>query len=126
VAPFDVRLLDSKKSKKDSDVYTVVQPDLCVVCDEAKLDARGAIGAPDLIVEILSPGNSKKEMTYKYDLYQEAGVLEYWMINPDDKTMLVYVLKNGIFEGQKPLIEESIVKSRLFPELDFTLSEIFN
>ncbi|WP_396178372.1 Uma2 family endonuclease [Flavobacterium sp.] len=126
VAPFDVRLLDSKKSKKDSDVYTVVQPDLCVVCDEAKLDARGAIGAPDLIVEILSPGNSKKEMTYKYDLYQEAGVLEYWMINPDDKTMLVYVLKNGIFEGQKPLIEESIVKSPLFPQLDFTLSEIFN
>jgi Uma2 family endonuclease len=97
-----------------------------VVCDEAKLDARGAIGAPDLIVEILSPGNSKKEMTYKYDLYQEAGVLEYWMINPDDKTMLVYVLKNGIFEGQKPLIEESIVKSPLFPQLDFTLSEIFN
>lgn len=125
-APFDVRLLDSKKSKKDEDVFTVVQPDLCVVCDLSKLDSRGAIGAPDLIVEILSPGNSKKEMTYKFDLYQEAGVLEYWMINPADKTMLIYVLKNGIFEGQKPLIEESTINSPLFPQLDFTLSEIFN
>ena len=126
VAPFDVRLLDSKKSKNDSDVYTVVQPDLCVICDENKLDARGAIGAPELMIEILSPGNSKKEMIYKYDLYQEAGVLEYWIINPTDKTMLIYVLKDGIFVGQQPLIAESKIKSPLFPQLDFTLSEIFD
>lgn len=126
VAPFDVRLVDSKKSKNDSDVYTVVQPDLCVICDENKLDSRGAIGAPDLMIEILSPGNSKKEMIYKYELYQEAGVLEYWIVNPTDKTVFIYVLKDGIFIGQQPLIEESIIKSPLFPQLDFTLSEIFN
>jgi Uma2 family endonuclease len=126
VAPFDVRLLDNKKSKMDSDVYTVVQPDLCVVCDENKLDTRGAIGAPDLMIEILSPGNSKKELFYKYELYQEAGVLEYWIVNPSDKTMLIYILKDGIFVGQQPLIEESKIKSPLFPQLDFTLSEIFN
>jgi Uma2 family endonuclease len=126
VAPFDVRLLDNKKSKMDSDVYTVVQPDLCVVCDENKLDIRGAIGAPDLMIEILSPGNSKKELFYKYELYQEAGVLEYWIVNPSDKTMLIYILKDGIFVGQQPLIEESKIKSPLFPQLDFTLSEIFN
>ena len=126
VAPFDVRLLDSKKSKIDSDVYTVVQPDLCVVCDESKLDARGAIGAPDLMIEILSPGNSKKEMTHKYELYQEAGVLEYWIVNLVDKTIFIYTLKDGIFIGQQPLIEESKMKSPLFPQLDFTLSELFN
>lgn len=126
VAPFDVRLLDSKKSKKDSDVYTVVQPDLCVICDESKLDARGAIGAPDLMIEILSPGNSKKEMTHKYELYQEAGVLEYWIVNLVDKTIFIYTLKDGIFIGQQPLIEESKMKSPLFPQLDFTLSELFN
>ena len=126
VAPFDVRLLDSKKSKIDSDVYTVVQPDLCVVCDESKLDARGAIGAPDLMIEILSPGNSKKEMSHKYELYQEAGVLEYWIVNLVDKTIFIYTLKDGIFIGQQPLIEESKMKSPLFPQLDFTLSELFN
>ena len=126
VAPFDVRLLNSKKSKKDSEVYTVVQPDLCVICDESKLDSRGAIGAPDLMIEILSPGNSKKEMSHKYELYQEAGVLEYWIVNLVDKTIFIYTLKDGIFIGQQPLIEESKMESPLFPQLDFTLSEIFN
>ncbi|WP_026977137.1 Uma2 family endonuclease [Flavobacterium tegetincola] len=126
VGPFDVRLLDKKKSTSDNEIYTVVQPDLCVVCDENKLDSRGAIGAPDLMIEILSPGNSKKEMTHKYELYQEAGVLEYWLVNPTDKTILIYVLKDGIFVGQQPLIEESIIKSPLFPQLDFTISELFN
>lgn len=126
MAPFDVRLLNTKKSKKDSDVYTVVQPDLCVICDENKLDSRGAIGAPDLMIEILSPGNSKKEMSHKYELYQEAGVLEYWIVNLVDKTIFIYTLKDGIFIGQQPLIEESKMKSPLFPQLDFTLSELFN
>ena len=126
VAPFDVRLLNSKNSTSDKDIYTVVQPDLCVICDESKMDSRGAIGAPDLMIEILSPGNSKKEMTYKYELYEEAGVLEYWMVNPADKTIFIYVLKDGKFEGQQPLVEENKIKSLLFPQLDFTLSEIFN
>lgn len=126
MAPFDVRFINAGKSIKDEDIYTVVQPDLCVICDENKLDSRGAIGAPDLMIEILSPGNSKKEMIYKYELYQEAGVLEYWIVNPTDKTVFIYVLKDGIFIGQQPLIEESIIKSPLFPQLDFTLSEIFN
>ncbi|WP_432673266.1 Uma2 family endonuclease [Flavobacterium sp. SM2513] len=126
MAPFDVRLPITKNSKSDKEVYTVVQPDLCVVCDENKLDSRGAIGAPDLMIEILSPGNSKKEMTHKYELYQEAGVLEYWLVNPTEKMILIYILKDGIFVGQQPLIEENKIKSPLFPQLDFTLSEIFN
>ena len=91
IAPFDVRLLDKKKSALDKEIHTVVQPDLCVICDEAKIDERGGIGAPDLVIEILSPGNSNKEMKYKFDLYQEAGVLEYWIVNPADKTFFIYV-----------------------------------
>ncbi|MEC5164911.1 Uma2 family endonuclease [Flavobacterium sp. PL11] len=126
VAPFDVRLLSTKNSKSDTDIYTVVQPDLCVICDENKLDARGAIGAPELMIEILSPGNFKKEMRYKYDLYQEAGVLEYWIVNPENKTIFIYVLKEGIFVGQHPLIEDDKIESPLFPQLDFKLEEIFN
>lgn len=58
-APFDVRLIDSKKKKSDKDIYSVVQPDICVICDPEKLDERGCLGAPDWIIEILSPGNNK-------------------------------------------------------------------
>jgi Uma2 family endonuclease len=125
-APFDVRLLDKKKSTLDQEIYTVVQPDLCVICDENKIDERGAIGAPDLVIEILSPGNSNKEMKYKFDLYEEAGVLEYWIVNPADKTVFIYVLKENQFIGMHPLIEEDIIQSKLFPELDFKLKSIFN
>lgn len=124
-APFDVRLLDQNKSTKDSEVFTVVQPDLCVICDEEKIDERGAFGAPDLVIEILSPGNSKKEMKYKFDLYEEAGVLEYWIVNPADKTILIYILKDNRFIGMHPLIEEDQIQSPLFPQLDFILEEIF-
>lgn len=125
-APFDVRLLDKKKSTLDQEIYTVVQPDLCVICDENKIDERGAIGAPDLVIEILSPGNSNKEMKYKFDLYEEAGVLEYWIVNPADKTVFIYVLKENQFIGMHPLIEEDSIQSKLFPELDFKLESIFN
>lgn len=124
-APFDVRLLDKKKSTNDKEIFTVVQPDLCIICDENKLDERGAFGAPDLVIEILSPGNSAKEMKYKYDLYQEAGVLEYWIVNPAEKTIFIYALENHIFIGKHPLIAEDKIVSPLFPELDFVLEEIF-
>jgi Uma2 family endonuclease len=126
IAPFDVRLLDKKKSTLDKEIYTVVQPDLCVICDDAKIDERGAIGAPDLVIEILSPGNSNKEMKYKFDLYEEAGVLEYWIVNPADKTVFIYVLQENQFIGMHPLIEEDAIQSKLFPELDFKLESIFN
>lgn len=126
IAPFDVRLLDKKKSTIDKEIYTVVQPDLCVICDENKIDEKGAVGSPDLVIEILSPGNSKKEMKYKFDLYEEAGVLEYWIVNPADKTIFIFVLKDNQFIGLHPLIEEDTIKSPLFPQLDFCLEEIFN
>lgn len=125
VAPFDVRLLDKKKSTLDSEIFTVVQPDLCIICDENKLDDKGCIGSPDLIIEILSPGNSKKEMKYKFDLYQEAGVLEYWIVNPENKSVFVYILKDEKYIGMHPLIEEDPIESPLFPNLNFKLEEVF-
>jgi len=124
-APFDVRLLNKKKSTPDNEVYTVVQPDLCIICDKAKLDDRGAFGAPDLVVEILSPGNSKKEMGIKFELYEEAGVKEYWIIEPNQKMVMVYQLVKGKYQNHKPLIEDEKIKSPLFPELDFKVKEIF-
>lgn len=93
-APFDVRLLDSKKSKKaDKEIYSVVQPDICIICDPNKLDDKGCIGAPDWIIEILSPGNSKKELNEKYRLYEENGVQEYWIVHPNDQTIAVFELQ---------------------------------
>ena len=82
-APFDVRF--PKESKADKEIYTVLQPDICVICDRAKLDDRGCIGAPDIVVEILSPGNNKTELLHKYSIYEEFGVKEYWVVSPAEK-----------------------------------------
>ncbi|ATA73741.1 restriction endonuclease [Capnocytophaga sp. H4358] len=121
-APFDVRL--PKKNEKGDQIHTVVQPDLCVICDENKLDERGCIGAPDLIIEILSPGNSKKEMKNKFELYQESGVEEYWIVNPTDENILVNVLEDGKYRILKPVVDEYITSVK-FPELKIHTSDIF-
>ena len=124
-APFDVRLLDSKKSKENNKIYTVVQPDLCVVCDLEKLDDKGCIGAPDLVIEILSPGNSKREMGEKFSLYEENKIKEYWIVEPTEQNILIYTLQNEKYVGLKPCIEGEIITSPLFPELDFMIDNIF-
>lgn len=123
-APFDVRL--PKTTSADQQVYTVVQPDLCVICDLEKLDDRGCIGAPDLVVEILSPGNTTKEMQNKFDLYEEAGVREYWIVHPTDHNVLSYVLnEEGNYLGQRPRSEGEHISPIIFPELSIDLTEIF-
>jgi len=124
-APFDVRLVNFKKSTDDTKVFTVVQPDLCVVCDREKLDDRGCLGSPDLVIEILSPGNSKKEMGIKFDLYEENGVKEYWIVNQSIKTILLYVLKENKFIGLKPIVESGKLESPTFPDLKFPIKNIF-
>ncbi|MBX2926852.1 MAG: Uma2 family endonuclease [Saprospiraceae bacterium] len=122
-APFDVRLSVGSKRGKDS---TVVQPDLCVVCDESKLDEQGCAGAPDLVVEILSPGNSGKEMKEKFRVYEEAGVREYWIVNPAEHLALVYILHaEGRYIGLAPVTEEDPLRSHIFPELVIDLKEVF-
>lgn len=93
-APFDVRLYNCTRSlKADRDIYTVVQPDLCIICDLEKLDERGCLGAPDLVVEILSPGNAVREMKIKKELYGESGVREYWIVDPARETLTRYNLE---------------------------------
>jgi len=88
-APFDVCL-----NAKGDDDSTVVQPDLLVVCDESKLDGKRCNGAPDLIIEILSPSNRKYDMVKKFHRYLWAGVREYWIVDPEDQTVTVHILKN--------------------------------
>jgi len=88
-APFDVRL------NAFSDDNTVVQPDLLVVCDMSKLDGKCCVGAPDFVIEILSPSTARFDRTIKFDLYKAAGVREYWIVDPDTKTVSAHVLQNG-------------------------------
>jgi Uma2 family endonuclease len=121
VAPFDVRL-PIKSAKKET---TVVQPDLSIICDDNKLDDRGCNGSPDLIIEIISPNNSKHDIHTKFNLYQEAGVLEYWLVEPTEKIILIYTLQNGVYIGLKPLVDGEIVKSLLFPEIKISVKDIF-
>jgi Uma2 family endonuclease len=126
-APFDVRLLDkAKSSKKNEEIYTVVQPDLSVICDETKLDDKGCIGAPDLIVEILSPGNSKKDLKIKYQLYEEAGVKEYWIVFPSEMVLQQFVLNEiGQYELKSSYAEDEKFHAFIFPDLVIDLAEVF-
>ncbi|NHE56947.1 Uma2 family endonuclease [Cyclobacterium plantarum] len=122
-APFDVRLPVS--SRKHTDIDTVVQPDLCVVCDPEKLDELGCVGAPDLIVEILSPGNNKKELQLKYEVYEASGVKEYWVIHPDERTLLIYTLESGKYRPSRLFTLGDEVKSQVFSGFVLDLDEVF-
>lgn len=88
-APFDVRL------KFDTTDDTVVQPDLVVICDRSKIGGTGCMGAPDLVIEILSPSTTRHDRLLKFNAYRHAGVREYWIVDPDSKTLSVHVLKDG-------------------------------
>jgi Uma2 family endonuclease len=125
-APFDVRLVRNEKS--DKKVKTVVQPDISVVCDLSKVaDQRSCLGAPDLVVEILSPGNNAKEIKIKYDLYEEFGVKEYWVVYPDEQSLLRYVLnKEGKFtsEGRALTVGDNVT-TPILPGFELALDDVF-
>ena len=127
-APFDVRLLDAQKSAvANKDIFTVVQPDLCVVCDEKKLDAAGCLGSPDLMIEILAPSNSEKEMRIKKELYEENGVLEYWIFDPIHESVTAFILdKNkGQYQAPQFYFSGDKLNSSVFDKLSLNLSKIF-
>lgn len=123
VAPFDVRF--TKGSKEDHKIHDVVQPDICVICDPEKLDDRGCIGAPDLIVEILSPGNSKTELKHKFELYESNDVKEYWVIHPENQDLLIYTLTNGKYVPSGLLTSGDVVESVAVEGFKLDLEEFF-
>jgi Uma2 family endonuclease len=124
VAPFDVRLPEADQPEKD--ITTVVQPDLTVVCDPAKLDEKGCLGAPDLIVEIISPSTAARDYIEKLALYERRQVPEYWIVHPVDKTVMVFQL-NDNHEYGKPRIYagDHQIQVGLFPDLVIDLRKIF-
>lgn len=121
IAPFDVRL--PVKSKRDDKIYTVVQPDICVVCDSEKLDDRGCIGAPDLVVEVLSPGNKQLELQHKYEVYESSGIKEYWIMDPDSQTLLIYTLKDGKYQASRLMTTGDKAKSSVLEGFELDLGE---
>jgi len=124
-APFDVRL-PLYNSTDDDKIYDVVQPDICVVCDMSKLDDKGCIGAPDLIVEVLSPSTLKYDWNYKFNLYEAAGVREYWIVDPTAREAYVFLLQP---DGKYDLgtVYESGQKAPVYilPGLEVDLNELF-
>jgi len=124
-APFDVRLPHFSQ-KKNKDVVTVVQPDICVICDPSKLDDRGCIGAPDIVIEILSPGNSKREMKDKYAVYEESGVSEYWIVSLTEKAVQVFRLNEaGKYYGIQPFTEDDDLTTPILPGVNIQLKDVF-
>ena len=93
IAPVDVRL--PRTDEADAAIDTVVQPDVLVVCDPGKVDRRGVRGAPDWVLEVLSPSTAAHDQIAKRRTYERAGVREYWLVHPGDRTLTVYVLDNG-------------------------------
>jgi Uma2 family endonuclease len=121
-APFDVRL----PKKGEDEIYTVVQPDITVVCDESKLDDKGCLGVPDLVVEIISPSTANKDLHEKYELYEQVGVKEYWVVFPMEGTISVFLLnEKGEYTPIKPYTFVDRLESKAISGLTISLTEVF-
>jgi Uma2 family endonuclease len=130
-APFGVRLFP----KEDHSDNTVVEPDIVVICDSSKVDERGCNGAPDLVIEILSPSTTRKDRLVKFNQYLDAGVREYWIVDPDAASVEVYILDQGRFmasaygivDPEDPLAKYTSDKApvSVLPGLEIDLKTVF-
>jgi len=124
-APFDVRLIKNPLGTTDKEIYTVVQPDLCIICDKSKIDSRGCLGAPDLIIEILSPSNAKTDLQDKFALYQENLVPEYWIVFPNEKIIQKFILQQEKYYLKAIYEQNDKAVPDLFTDLEIDLKEVF-
>lgn len=123
-APFAVRLFEEENDVPDN-VQTVFEPDITVVCDKNKLDGRGCKGAPDLVIEILSPSTARHDRLIKLGQYQRAGVQEYWIVSPEERTVQVYLLKDGFFHPHEVYGKTDIAKVNVLDGCFIELSKAF-
>lgn len=125
IAPFDVRLFE-KDNNSDDETDTVVQPDISVICDKSKLDDRGCKGAPDLIIEILSPSSISHDRFVKLNLYQQAKVREYWIVSPFERSVEVLLLdEDGKFTHAGAYSKDEKAKVNVLPGCEIDLSKVF-
>jgi Uma2 family endonuclease len=122
-APTDI-VLPVKNKKKES-ATTVVQPDICVICDLSIIEELCVYGVPDLIIEILSPHTRKKDLQNKYEVYEEAGVKEYWIVMPEEKLVEVFLLVNNKYQRIQTFTETDIVTCQIFRGLEVDLNDVF-
>jgi Uma2 family endonuclease len=124
-APFDVLLPESPGQAED-DVANVVQPDLAVICDPSRLRSFGCFGPPDWVIEILSPYTSRRDMVAKLSLYQGRGVREYWVIDPGNRFVHVYVRgEDGRYPEPELLVGKATAGSTVCPGFEMKLEELF-
>lgn len=121
-APFGVRLTDAQY---DAEIFDYVEPDISVICDPNKLDEKGCLGAPDLVVEILSASNQQYDKWEKFNKYQKAGVKEYWIVDQFNNLIDVYKLVNGKYELSGVYDRGKSVKVGIFEDLTIELKNIF-
>lgn len=123
-APFGVRLFEQDGDQPEN-IDTVVEPDICVVCDRTKIDRRGCKGAPDLIVEILSPSTRRHDRLVKLNLYQQAGVREYWIVDPENEAVQVFTLDGGALIIREDYGREDVAKVNVLDGCFVELSKVF-
>lgn len=123
-APFDVRLME-EEGLSDEEIETVVQPDISVICDQNKIDKKGCLGAPDIVIEILSPSTAFKDESHKLKLYEKFGVKEYWIVNPEAKYIVIYRLEGNRYNKPEYLKDDDTIESTVLKDLKINLPDIF-
>jgi Uma2 family endonuclease len=125
-APFDVRLPEKEQDQAEA-IFHVVQPDIVIICDEKKVDKQGCKEAPELVVEILSPGTAaKRDRMDKFRLYEQHGVREYWIVDPHNETIEVYLLQENRFAEQQAYTKEDMIAVSIFADCQIDLQHVFH
>ena len=124
-APFAVRPFETEDDAAE-DVNTMVEPDISVICDRKKLDDIGCKGAPDLVIEILSDSTRRHDRIVKYNLYQRAGIREYWIVDPDRHTVQVYVLEEEKYNAAEAYTSSASVPVSVLPGCVIDLQRVFS
>ena len=122
-APFDLRIPEA--NEKDEETTNVVQPDIIIICDKSGLKKTGYYGVPELIIEVVSPSTGQKDKIEKFNLYEKAGVKEYWIVEPDEKVVMVFTLEEGRYGRPQMYSEEDKVKVSIFDDLVIDLKPVF-
>ncbi|MGI1691730.1 Uma2 family endonuclease [Thermoanaerobacter uzonensis] len=125
-SPFDLRIPEA--NEKDEETTNVVQPDIIIICDNSGLKKTGYYGVPELIIEIIeivSPSTGQKDKIEKFNLYEKAGVKEYWIVEPDEKVVMVFTLEEGRYGRPQMYSEEDKVKVSIFDNLVIELKPVF-
>ncbi|MHA6484983.1 Uma2 family endonuclease [Paenibacillus sp. strain BS8-2] len=124
ISPIDVCLFSSNDTD-ESDIQDWLQPDLLIICDSNKIREKRITGAPDFIIEVLSPSTTKVDRVLKYNAYAKAGVKEYWIVDPYHEFVESFILHNKTFEHSGQYFRTDHVPISLFSDFMLDLNHIF-